>query len=448
MEWQDQIIQDVFNEYEVGNKDIALDNLIHADIYVTELVNGYNDLASNRENHIIDMEENTLANGENTMNLAIGVSIVAVILGIFIAIITSRSIANPVKLVMERMKEITAGNLSNKPLETKLNDEIGQLISSTNEMNDTIRNLIQQINEVSNNVSNQSEELTQAANEVKAGTEQISSTMEEMAQGAESQANHATDLSSTMDSFTIKLDEVNKDGAQIQEASNNVLTMTQEGSNLMNASTKQMNNIDQIVQAAVEKVEGLDIHSQKISELVSVIREIADQTNLLALNATIEAARAGEHGRGFAVVAEEVKNLAEQSSTSVMNITEIVDSIQNESSTVAASLRESYKEVEAGTDQVMTTGKTFEHISSATTDMVLNMQSMAENVSDVADNSQVMKGAIQEVAALSEQSAAGVEETTASTQQTTSAMEEVASNSSDLAKLAEGLHQLVRQFKV
>src|SRR5699024_5096021 len=180
----------------------------------------------------------------------------------------------------------------------------------------------------------------------------------------------------------------------------------------------------------------------------AVIREIADQTNLLALNAAIEAARAGEHGQGFAVVADEVRKLAEQSSTSVMNITDIVDNIQAESSAVANSLKESYQEVECGTEQVTTTGETFSRISTATTEMSDHIQRVSENLATIAPNSQEINGSIQDIAAVSEESAAGVQETTASAEQTTSAMEEVANNSSDLAKLADSLNQLVRQFKL
>src|SRR5699024_1707791 len=124
-------------------------------------------------------------------------------------------------------------------------------------------------------------------------------------------------LSAVMVNFTERVEATEENSEHILQSSEEVLSMTKEGSKLMNDSTKQMAVIDEIVHDAVVKVEGLDTHTQEISELVAVIHDIAEQTNLLALNAAIEAARAGEHGQGFAVVADEVRKLAEESSTSV-----------------------------------------------------------------------------------------------------------------------------------
>ena len=139
--------------------------------------------------------------------------------------------------------------------------------------------------------------------------------------------------------------------------------MTDKGSQLMDSSTKKMSKIDQIVKDSVQKVKDLDAQSQEIFKLVVVIKDVADQTNFLALNAAIEAARAGEHGRGFSVVAEEVRKLAEQTATSVTDITRIVNNIQNGFSVVTESLQDGYKEVEQGTNQIETTGETFNEIA-------------------------------------------------------------------------------------
>ena len=217
-------------------------------------------------------------------------------------------------------------------------------------------------------ITSQSEELTQSANEVNAGSQQIASTMQELAAGTESEARTASELASIMGVFSTSVQEANSNGELIQKSSNDVFQMTSEGSRLMESSDKQMAKIDQIVQDAVHKVQGLDVKSQEISKLVSVIQEIAAQTNLLALNAAIEAARAGEHGRGFAVVADEVRKLAEQVSTSVADITDIVDGIQSETSLVTESLQDGYKEVKQGTTEINTTRETFASISSAVTE--------------------------------------------------------------------------------
>ncbi|REB08537.1 HAMP domain-containing protein [Sporosarcina sp. BI001-red] len=446
--WDLYIENDVFNEYKTGNKEVARKNLLTSTTDAREIRDGYTQLAVSRQNDISHKEESLLASGKVTVGVVVGIIIFVIILSMVTAWITSISISKPLRKVMSRMRLIADGDLSAEPLETKLRDEIGQLVTATNEMSHNTRNLLSEINEVSETVSSQSEELTQSANEVKAGTEQISVTMEEIARGTESQAMNTGELSTMMESFVMKVTEANGSGEHIQKSSNTVLSMTTEGSNLMKSSTEQMAVIDEIVHNAVIKVEGLDQHAQQISELVSVIQDIAGQTNLLALNAAIEAARAGEHGKGFAVVADEVRKLAEQSSVSVTNITEIVDRIQSESSSVVASLLDGYKEVEQGTYQITMTGETFRKISLSVTEMVDQIYIVSNNLSDIAENSHEMSSSIQEIAAISEESAAGVEQTSASSEQASSAMEEVANSSNDLAMLAENLNGLVRQFKL
>ncbi|MFC4410600.1 methyl-accepting chemotaxis protein [Chungangia koreensis] len=447
-DWTNYIQKEVFSVAQRGSKEEAITNLKNATLEAREIMASYNELAIGREESIVSKGNKVLKNGDRTLMLSVIVSVAAVVISIIVALVTAALISKPIIQLMEWMKQIASGDLSREPLQVKTKDEVGSLVAATNEMNLNVRGLLSEINEVSGTLTSQSEELTQSANEVSSGSQQISSTMSELASGSETQASNATDLATLMVSFAETVNDANENGAQIEKASSNVLTMTGEGSLLMESSNRQMAKINEIVQEAVGKVQGLDERSKQISSIVSVIKDIANQTNLLALNAAIEAARAGEQGKGFAVVADEVRKLAEQVSDSVSDITGIVEGIQEESSEVSTSLQVAFSEVEAGTDQIETTMETFNGIKEAVNEMVNNLQVVSESLNNISDNSQKMSESINDMAAISEESAAGVEQTSASTQQISSSMEEVTNSSNDLANLAENLNELIRKFKI
>ncbi|GEL65888.1 methyl-accepting chemotaxis protein [Marinilactibacillus psychrotolerans] len=380
--------------------------------------------------------------------LIILASILATILAIVIGVFMGRIIGVPLKKVSQKLDHISKGDLTEPVEVTKRKDEIGILINATSKMQEELKNLINSVADATVQVLSSSEELTQSTNEVVVGAEQVATTMQELATGAEAQANSTSEFSEHMQKFSETIEDSSKESEKIYQTSTNVYSLTKDGREMMANSVSQMQSIDNIVKNSVDGVKELDVKSGEISKLVGVIESIAEQTNLLALNAAIEAARVGDQGKGFAVVADEIRQLAEQVSVSVVDITDIVNNIQSESAKLVVGLETGYEQVEKGTSQIQQTGETFNKISSSVESMGNAIKEISNKLAGNRSTTKNMSTNIEEIAGLSEQSAAGIEQTSATAQQTTSTMQEVSSSSEELANLAEKLSNLVERFKI
>lgn len=375
-------------------------------------------------------------------------SIVATIMAIVIGTFMGRIIGVPLKKVSQKLDHISKGDLTEPVEVTKRKDEIGILINATSKMQEELKNLINLVADATVQVLSSSEELTQSTNEVVVGAEQVATTMQELATGAEAQANSTSEFSEHMQKFSETIEDSSKESEKIYQTSTNVYSLTKDGREMMANSVSQMQSIDNIVKNSVDGIKELDVKSGEISKLVGVIESIAEQTNLLALNAAIEAARVGDQGKGFAVVADEIRQLAEQVSVSVVDITDIVNNIQSESAKLVIGLETGYEQVEKGTSQIQQTGETFNKISSSVESMGNAIKEISNRLAGNRSTTKTMRTNIEEIAGLSEQSAAGIEQTSATAQQTTSTMQEVSSSSEELANLAEKLSNLVERFKI
>ncbi|HWO98329.1 MAG TPA: methyl-accepting chemotaxis protein [Bacillus sp. (in: firmicutes)] len=379
----------------------------------------------------------------STLLTAATIIVVMIVVTIF-----SKSISRPLKQVTLFMNEFSKGNLAASFEGKERQDEIGQLSRSINQMRERLKDMVEQIADVSVVIEKRSSELNQSSSEIKEGSQQVAVTMQELAAGSESQANTALELTQIMNDFAANIQEANENGNEMAAAANNVFHLTVNGKSLMDSSVDQMKKIHSLVEDSVRKVQRLDDQSREITKLVQVIQGVSDQTNLLALNAAIEAARAGEHGKGFAVVADEVRKLAGQVSHSIADITNIVKGIQEESKEVTTSLKQSFEQVQLGTDQITTTGETFEQIQESLSLMLNKIKVISINLTNITTNTTEIHTSIENISSISEEFAAGVEETAASVQQNSSSMEQIAHHADSLDQLAKELHKLMGHFRV
>ncbi|PWI25768.1 methyl-accepting chemotaxis protein [Kurthia sibirica] len=448
IDWRENVLENVFKTYEEGEKVKAQKNLQNLDADANRIRDGFEKMAENRFQLIEEKGQDVLSINSTMKTMMIICTIALFILSLIVAYFTSNIILRPIKRVTERMQRIATGDISQDDLPIKSHDEAGQLTVAANVVSAKLREMIAAVQLISTQVKTASEHLAQSSGEVREGSNQISMTMQELAEGTEDQASHATDLVQVIESFTLQVTEANAGGNLIAEKASEVKRLTDSGRILMDSSTTQMTSIDEIVKAAVEKVEFLETQSLEITKLVLVIQTVAEQTNLLALNAAIEAARAGEEGRGFAVVADEVRKLAEQVALSVTDISSIVETMQNDTTAVTTSLQSGYSEVSKGTEQIVETAQTFDHIASAVVLMNDHANSISQSLTGIMKSTHQINSSIDQIASVSEESAAGVEETTATIEETTSSMEEISNSANELSQMANQLNEEVNKFKL
>ncbi|MDR3708231.1 MAG: methyl-accepting chemotaxis protein [Capsulimonadaceae bacterium] len=352
---------------------------------------------------------------------------IAVLIGIFMALMITKAITDGVEQVQTRLVSMDTVCLSNlqtavqalahgdltvrvetgtEPMEVKGTDEIAILAATLNSMVDKIGQTVASFREAQSSLGS-------LIAQVRIGAEEIASASGQLASGNE-------DLASRTVEQAASLEETAASMAQMTSSVKNSAEHASEANRAAIESKESAGSGGEIVKDAITAMRDIDVSSKRIVEIVSVIDEIAFQTNLLALNASVEAARVGEHGKGFAVVAAEVRNLASRSSTAAKEIKTLV--------------KASVASVEHGTVQVNKSG---------------------EHLREIVSSGERVAAIVEDITTAAQEQAAGIEEVNKAlcqmdeiTQQNAALVEEAASASEEMSQQARELRDTVRRFKI
>ena len=351
-------------------------------------------------------EEQAAAESRTTMLISI-LAIVGVVIGLVVAMLIVRSITGGVTRMVAMIGEVAANNLTVEDMEITSEDEIGKAGLALNKMKNNLRELIQSIAGTAEHVASASEELSSSATQ--------------QSQSAETQNNQTTQVATAMQEMSSTVLQVSENSNKAAEASRQAAETAREGGSIVEETLTKMRVIADSVGGTAKKMEELGRSSDQIGRIAGVIDDIADQTNLLALNAAIEAARAGEQGRGFAVVADEVRKLAERTTTATKEIAQMIKNIQDETKTAVIAMEAGTKQVEDGVQSTSRAGDSLKQIihmseevgemithiataateqSSASEEINNNMEMIAKLVKESADGAQQSAKACQDLSGL------------------------------------------------
>ena len=351
------------------------------------------------------MEEDELVNIHQLRTFLIVLSVGLTVLGIIVASLIARGLARPLQGVQEVIEAVAQGDLT-KEAEVKTVDEIGRVGQALNVTVASIREALGLVASTTDELASTSQEMAAAAEEVSASIEEVASTTNE---------------------FSSSLDMMNTNAQDMSRAVESISVQAAEGDAAVVNVVRQMTALRENTQHMSDDVSTLGTLSDQIGQIVDAISAIADQTNLLALNAAIEAARAGEHGRGFAVVADEVRKLAEESSSATAEITSLISQIQGRISATVSGMSHSAEQANEALASVNASGQILREILGAVGGIVNQVQAIS--------------------AGIEETNAAGHEISSATEEQAAS-IEEVASSAQDLTGMGLRLQELVRHFKI
>jgi len=214
----------------------------------------------------------------------------------------------------------------------------------------------------------------------------------------------ATDeISAAIDNLNAELGRLSADAESARTLATESGEASRNGAHIVQMAVDEITGIAHIIEQSADSVEQLGNQSDRVAEVVSLIKDIAGQTNLLALNAAIEAARAGEQGRGFAVVADEVRKLAERTATATEEIGSMIQDIQHSKAEALGNIESAVDRVGKGTRLAADAGESISHITAVAGRVEQVFDGIASALRAQSAAAQQMTGSIEAVARLADQ---------------------------------------------
>ncbi len=320
-------------------------------------------------------------------------------------------------------------------------DEINVVREEIVKILDNLKRVSFEVKESSDTLKDITEQSEMAGNEIVQVVQNIADATSDQAQSMEGSLNSISDLSDKVENSMEDSKEMVKESDIVRNVVKNSGQVIKELKNKFELNSKSNEEL-------ANKINKLAESSNQISLITETIQSITEQTSLLALNASIESARAGEAGKGFAVVAEEVRKLAEQSSTSASEIEKVVYNVNKEVKDILEKMYVSMELEKDTKDKIVVTDDAFNTIRQSIDKLEESIKNVSESQKIIYNNKNDILNKINEASSVSEEIAATTQEITASAEEQAAGLKEVVGSAEKLNSYSDTLNSLVKKFKI
>lgn len=353
----------------------------------------------------------------------------------------------PIPKILNAMEYFSNGDLKAE-ISVKTNDEMGLISKSFNKVKMFVHSMVENIKLSSDEMNEASQMLVSATEQSRQALEEMTKAIGEIADAATDQASDTQKSVKEMHNFSVDLEKVFDSTVKIYEITEESSTLSNKGSKTLKGLSEKSLENQESVKNIKNIVREMDDSTSEITSIIDMINAISEQTNLLALNASIEAARAGEAGKGFAVVAEEIRKLAEQTSSATDDIRQKILNIQ-EKSKFAVEYTENSEEIAKKNEvMVVETESIFKDINSNLQDLFSiteDTKQLGESLNNYKEN---LTSLIESISDGVEQTSASMEEMSANSEEQIATIENLAEESKKLKLVSDQLKKILIKFDI